>query len=169
MKLKFLLLLTLLLLQPAVFGQKKLVAKEISFEFLAKGVDGTLGGFSSESVVYTDDLTKSVFKGSVQVTTLKTGNFLRDWSLKGRKYFDEDNFPEISFESSAISVTDKGYQVEGTLFMKGVSKPLSISFQQKGDQLIGTATLNSVDYGITILKKKKEDNTVRLKLVFQLQ
>ncbi|NAS13644.1 YceI family protein [Poritiphilus flavus] len=169
MKLNFLLLLALLVLQPTVFGQKKLVARDISFEFLAKGVDGTLDGFTSDSKVYADDLPGSVFKGSVKVTTLKTGNFLRDWSLKGRKYFDEDNFPEISFKSNQITVSGNDYKVNGTLTMKGISKPLTIAFRKQGDLLTGTATLNTVDFGITVLKKKKEDNKVRLKLVFQLQ
>lgn len=158
-----------LLTANSVFGQQGLSAAEIEFEFVSKGVDGTLKGFQSESSINSEDLTTSVFKGSVAVSTIRTGIFLRDWSLKGKKYFNEDAYPRIYFESTQISKKGDDYHVDGLLTLKGTQKPLSIVFSQKGSQLIGTTSLNTTDFGITVIKKNKADNLVNVRMVFDLK
>lgn len=70
-------------------------SSSISFVFLSKDVDGTIGGIESASRIDLQDPTRSVIKGSVAVNTLDTDNFLRDGHLKWEKYFDEDEHPRI--------------------------------------------------------------------------
>ncbi len=162
-------LVTGLLASCLVLSQQKLSASEIEFEFVSKGVDGTLKGFQSDSDINTEDITQSVFKGSVAVESIRTGIFLRDWSLKGKKYFNENAYPRIHFESRSISKQGEDYKVNGLLTLKGIEKPISILFTQKGSQLIGTTSLNSADFGITVIKKRKEDNLVNVRMVFDLK
>ena len=45
---------------------------EITFEFVSKGVDGTIAGFTSASTIDFDNLENTVLKGSVAVETLDT-------------------------------------------------------------------------------------------------
>ena len=152
-----------------LFGQLpgSLSDAEISFTFLSKKVDGSIAGFRSSSIIDKSDISKSKIKGSVATKTLESGNFLRNWSLKGGKYFDVDTYPTISFEGSSIEAGKIGFRVTGTLTIKAISKPITISFIEEGDRLIGTTTLFSSDFGIEIMKKSREANKVLVKMSFK--
>ncbi|WP_299537121.1 YceI family protein [Ulvibacterium sp.] len=168
MKSRGILFLVLLLLQSTlVLAQNGISKAEISFTFVSKDVDGSISGFSSSSSIDLDNIATSKFNGSVRVETIKTGNFLRDWSLKGKKYFDADTHPNIRFESTSIETTDTGFNVMGQLTIKGKSKPIRIDFVQTGNQLKGTTTLFSSDFGINI-KKGREDNEVIVNFLLTL-
>ncbi|MDX1315404.1 MAG: YceI family protein [Eudoraea sp.] len=149
-------------------AQSGLVLQEISFIFEYKGVSGTIGDFHSTSEVNLEDLEDSYFEGSVSVSSLKTGNFLRDWALKGRKYFNEDEFPRIEFRSTTVIRKDEGFLVEGQLSMKGNTTPLQIDFIRTEKGLTGKAVLYTSDYGISI-KKDREENKVHIHLEFGLE
>ncbi len=138
---------------------------EISFVFVSKDVAGTISGFQSNSRIDWDNPENSYFEGAVAVKTLDTNNGLRNWSLKGRKYFDEDDHPQIRFKSEKVASDDDKLIVKGTLTMKGVSKPMTITFQKKENTLTGRSSLYTSDFGINI-KKKREDNLVKIKVVF---
>jgi len=166
---KFKVLFFFLCVSPlALLGQgTSIKSGAITFNFVNKDVDGRISGFASSSTIDFENPENSKFKGSVNVKTIKTGVFLRDWSLKGGKYFDEDQFPKISFESNEVSASSDGFLVKGMLTIKKTKKPISIDFKKDGNQLIGTTTLFSSDYGINI-KKEREDNKVIVQLVFDL-
>ncbi len=149
-------------------AQANISNAEVSFEFVSKEVKGSIAGFTSSSSINFDTPENSSFTGSVAVETLDTNNGLRNWSLKSRKYFDEDAFPRISFESTAVSQNETGYTVKGNLTLKGITKPITISFTKKGNQLKGLFEIYSYDYGIKI-KKKREDNLVKVVLLFDLK
>ena len=156
-------------LLPAIaFGQSELAINEINFVFDYKDVAGTVADFRSSSKVDTENLGDSYFEGSVGVGSLKTGNFLRDWAIKGRKYFNEDEYPRIQFRSTKVLDTDEGIRVDGLLTMKGKTKPFVILFQRTENGLLGTAELYTSDYGISI-KKKREENKVSITMKFKLQ
>ncbi|SHK05117.1 YceI family protein [Pseudozobellia thermophila] len=141
---------------------------DISFLFVSKEVDGSISGFESTSEIDLGNLKESKFSGSVQVESLKTGNFLRDWSLKGKKYFHADAYPKIHFESTDISETDEGnYLVKGRLTLKGITKPIVFQFERDGKRLVGTTTLFSSDFGIEI-NKDRNKNLVQVGIVLSL-
>lgn len=140
---------------------------QISFEFVSKNVKGTISGFESESSIDLGNLESSIFKGSVSSETLDTNSGLRNWSLKSGKYFDADDYPKISFESNVVRLEGEKLVVKGILTIKETSKQVTITFIRKENQLIGTTSLYSIDYGIKI-KKKREDNLVKVKMVFDI-
>lgn len=148
-------------------AQQSISSARIEFVFVSKDVDGTIEGFQSSSEVTLEELTNSKFEGSVEVSTLKTGNFLRDWSLKSGKYFDEETYPIISFISSEVSATKNGLKVIGTITIKGISKKLTWLFEQDGNTLRGATTLFSSDFNINI-KNGREDNKVEINLILEL-
>lgn len=152
----------------AIHGQQTIASAKVDFEFTSKNVDGSIAGFQSSSDIDLENPDNSTFKGSVTVESLKTGNFLRDWSLKGGKYFDEDEYPRISFESTEISLDGDLIKVKGKLTIKNKTLDQSISFEKRNNQLIGTMTLNSSDYGISI-KKERADNKVVVTLTLDLE
>ena len=148
-------------------AQQNISSARIEFVFVSKNVDGTIEGFQSSSVIIPEDLASSKFEGSVEVSTLKTGNFLRDWNLKSGRYFDEETYPRITFESSEVIAIESGFKVIGTITIKGISKKLVWIFKQDGNTLIGAATLFSSDFNINI-KKGREDNKVEINLILEL-
>lgn len=141
---------------------------EITFSFESKDVQGSIGDFTSDISLDFDNIENASFKGSVAVSSLKTGNFLRDWSLKGKKYFNADNYPKITFESTSVSGTRETFKVGGILTIKDISKPITIDFVKEGNTLLGTTTLFSSDFKIDI-KKERNDNKVVVSLKFVLK
>ena len=152
----------------SIQAQTDIKSAEISFVFISKDVDGTIEGFKTESSIDLNKIEASSFKGSVAVESIKTGNFLRDWSLMKSKYFNEEDHPRILFESTTIAKTNNGFLVDGLITIKGQKKPFSINFKRKGNQLTGKASLYSSDFGINI-KSKREDNLVQINFLFELK
>lgn len=148
--------------------ESKISKAQITFEFVSKKVKGTLDGFTSQSRIDINQLENSIFKGSVQSKTLDTNNGLRNWSLRGGKYFDVDDYPQISFESAEVTQNGNQLEVKGSLTIKSTTKPVTIIFDQQGNKLIGAFSIYSIDYGIKI-KKKREDNLVKVRLEFDVR
>ncbi len=142
---------------------------DISFVFVSKKVKGTISGFSTTSVIDTNDFLNSKLKGSVQTETLDTGNFLRNWSLKGSKYFDVDKYPTLAFESTSIKKNNNAFEVTGQLTIKETTKPITFLFTKEENRLKGTATIYSTDFDIQIIKKSREANKVEILLSFELK
>lgn len=163
-------LLGLFLLHVTHFGQAtgKVSNAEITFSFPSYGINGSIKGFLSTSIVHWDDLSSSAFQGTVSVTTLKTGNFLRDWHLKGRKFFNASDFPLIEFKSSSVVAENGSMTVRGDLTMKGITKPLTIDFVKTANGLTGTALLYSSDFDI-VIKPERDTNKVLIKIVLELE
>lgn len=167
MKLYSKFLILFLLLANALSAQQSITSARIEFVFVSKDVDGTIEGFQSSSKVIPEELTSSVFEGSVAVNTLKTGNFLRDWQLKSSKYFDEEAYPLITFKSTEVTSNKAGLVVSGTITIKGISKTLTWNFEKDGNTLRGSATLFSSDFNINI-KKGRQENKVEINLILEL-
>ncbi len=146
----------------------EIASATVTFVYLSNDVDGSISGFESASSIDLENPTNSVFKGTVAAETLKTGNFLRDWSIKGGKYFDADNYPKIRFASTTITANGNNFKVKGNLTIKDKTVPTTIDFVLNNKTLTGTTTVNSSDFGINV-KKKREDNKVSVKMVFQLK
>ncbi|WP_411030659.1 YceI family protein [Spongiimicrobium sp. 3-5] len=153
-----------------LIAQKTAILKDasVSFVFVSKDVDGHIGGFQSNSVIDLDNISGSNFEGSVRVETIKTGIFLRDWSIKGRKYFDKDKYPTIHFKSDTVKLQGDKIIITGQLTIKKTTKTIDIAFSRENNQWMGTTSLYSSDFGINI-KKKREDNLVRVSLTFTQQ
>lgn len=154
----------------SVFSQdkKSLSDAKISFVFVSKDVEGTLSGFSSSSSIDLNNISNSRFEGSVKAETIESGNFLRNWSLRGGKYFDVDQYPLLHFKSTAITENQSGFTVNGELTIKGTNKSISIDFKENGNRFDGTTTIYSSDFGIEIVKKSREANEVIVTISFKV-
>lgn len=157
----------MLLTLQVLNAQQSVTSARVEFVFVSKDVDGTIEGFQSSSKIIPEELTSSVFEGSVAVSTLKTGNFLRDWHLKSSKYFDEETYPTITFKSTEVTSNENGLEVIGTITIKGISKSITWYFQKDGKTLRGTSTLFSSDFNINI-KKGRQENKVEINLILEL-
>jgi polyisoprenoid-binding protein YceI len=150
-------------------AQEQITSATVNFVFVEKDVDGEISGFVSDSKIDWATLENSVLSGTLKSETISTGNFLRDWSLRGGKYFNADDYPEIKFTSSQIQVNEDTILVDGDLTIKDITKSIQFTFLKQGKHLIGTTTLFSSDFDITILKKGRESNRVNVKIDLELE
>jgi polyisoprenoid-binding protein YceI len=99
----------------------------VGFEVKHMGIATVRGRFGAfEGTI--DATGSPVLKGTVDVATIDTGDANRDAHLKGPEFFDADQQPKISFNSTATEVGDAGdITLEGEITIKGVSKPIELT------------------------------------------
>lgn len=147
--------LILLLGLPQIgLGQQKLLDAKITFTIENAGisVDGSLKDASGTIQFNPANLSASAMDVSVPVSTLKTGNSMRDGHLKKKEYFDAAAYPSIQMKSKFFGKQEAVFRGYFTLTMKGVSKDVLVLFTQtqKNNRIFleGNFELNRRDFGV---------------------
>jgi polyisoprenoid-binding protein YceI len=105
------------------------------------------------------DPTRTVIVARLDPSTVHTGVAVRDDHLRSVDFFDINRYPEIVFQSTAISQTAKDhYAVTGTLSLRGIERPVTLYARAAGDGIdpLGNrragvsarTTLNRRDFGL---------------------
>ena len=94
-------------------------------------VRGRFADFGGE-VVLGDDATASTLQATVQMASVDTGDEGRDVHLRGADFFDVEQYPTMTLQSSAVRTHGGDYALEGELTIKGVSKPVSFELDFDG-------------------------------------
>lgn len=135
-----------------VRGQEE--QKLVSFTIKNAGVN-VKGSFLSYSVTTkwdASDLVNSRLSASIEANTIVTGIKGRDKHLKKAKYFDVENYPQITFESTSITKTATGYLLKGKLTIKettlAVEIPFTATASTEGIVFSGAFELDRRDYGV---------------------
>ena len=78
-------------------------------------------------------LNNAKFDFMIDVNSINTNVEMRDNHLKSADFFDTENYPAMTFESTKITkVDDDEYKLEGLLTMKGVSKEITLDVEFGG-------------------------------------
>ena len=97
---------------------------------------------------------------TIDPSSIVAGSEIWQQELIGAEFFDVENHPDITFQSSAVSASDDGtYTVDGDLTIKGESSPVTLNVTlnaatehpMSGNPVIGIAGSGSVlrsDYGL---------------------
>ncbi|MCU0422453.1 MAG: YceI family protein [Bacteroidia bacterium] len=135
-------------------------------------VEGSLSGFEGDIQFDPQAIARSTIKGSVQVSTIKTGFTSRDKHLQKEEYFNQAKFPKIELVSSFFGKAEQGFRGYFKLTLKGVTKDVVIpfTFTEEGGiiNMKGSFTLNRLDYGIGKSSMILDDE-VKVNLQFSLQ
>jgi polyisoprenoid-binding protein YceI len=97
--------------------------------------------------------------GSVDASTIDTGEANRDGHLKGPEFFDAEQYPQITFHGTTTEAGANGQvTLKGEITMKGVTKPLELTGELAengqdpwGNERIGlelTATIDRRDFDL---------------------
>ncbi len=113
----------------------------------------------------------------VKAASVDTANEKRDQHLRSPDFLNAKQFPTISFTSTRVQPAGDGrYDVEGTLSLHGVSKPVSVQLtrvgagkNQMGASIVGydtTLDIKRSDYGMKFLLEGLGDD---VKLTISLE
>jgi polyisoprenoid-binding protein YceI len=122
-------------------------------------VRGSFEEFEGSAELDFQDPTKSTASLTFQVGSIQTGNAQRDGHLRTNDFFDVEAFPVATFTSGDVRVVDDStYEMTGDLTLKGVTKPVTITWELTGTEtdpygnlragFEGRATLNRKDWGV---------------------
>jgi polyisoprenoid-binding protein YceI len=126
----------------------------VSFTIKNAGIN--VDGFFSEAIARVQfdpaNLRNASLAATIEVSSIDTGIKARDKHLKKEKYFDLDNYPQITFQSTRVSKQEKGYLLKGNLTIKETTLPIEIPFTiervAEGSIFKGSFTLDRRDYGV---------------------
>ena len=99
----------------------------IGFEVRHMGIATVRGAFRKfqGSVDATGDA--PVLQGTVDVSSVDTGEAQRDGHLVSAEFFDAENHAEISFHSTGAEATGDKVRLNGEITIKGITKPLELT------------------------------------------
>ena len=134
-----------------------------SIEFVARHlmvakVRGGFGEFSGTLEV-AENPTQSQVSVEVDLASVVTGSADRDGHLKSADFFDVDNNPKMTFQSTSIVDKDDGYEMSGDLTIRGTTRPITLDVDYLGTMLdpwgnakavfSATGEIDREDWGLT--------------------
>lgn len=107
---------------------------EIGFtvRHLMSKVRGKFEAFEG-SIVTAENITDSKATATIKLDSINTSTPDRDAHLRSTDFFGVDENPEMSFESTGVSVAGDDYTVTGNLTIKGVTKPVELAVEFLGE------------------------------------
>jgi polyisoprenoid-binding protein YceI len=127
---------------------------------MISNVKGSFSGISGTLTENESEPTLSQVEATVEIGTISTGDANRDTHLKSAEFFDEAQFPEMTFKSTAVEKNGpETYDVTGDLTIHGVTKPVVFVVEGPsapgkdpwGNTRIGlsaTTKINRKDFGL---------------------
>ena len=123
-------------------------------------VRGAFNQFDGSVTVDGEDLTRSVVGLTIEAASIDTRNEQRDAHLRTNDFLAMEEFPQITFASTAVRQTGAtDLELTGDLTVKGVTNTVTVPFEFAGSAtdpygnlrvgFEGTVTISRKDYGIT--------------------
>ncbi len=137
-----------------------------SIRFKTKKVNGFFHTLKGKIAFDENNLSSSYFKMEIDAASIGTGNSLKTWHSKKKKWFNAKEFPSITFNSTKISKTEKGFLANGLLKIKGVEKSVSLPFTFISKVFTGQLTILRSDFGVGKTKglSKLVGDTIRVNI-----
>ncbi len=161
-KLRPALLALLLLVSATTYSQQlKVKSDAVKISFIAdmQKTEGTVGGFEATINFDVNDLEHSSVKGSVDVSTLSTGNRKRDEHLKSEDFFDAEKYPKMTFSSTEFSKKDGKIVMKGKMKIKSDEHDEVITLSYADKTFKGECTIQVSNYDLGSFSKKKPEKT----------
>jgi len=134
---------------------------EIQFKVKHLVITTVTGNFKEfkGSVEANDDFDGANINFEASVSSINTNSEQRDEHLKSADFFDAEQFPTLSFQSTAFTKNNETYNLMGNLTLKGITLPINLAVEYNGiatdpwgNVKAGfelTGKLNRKDYGLS--------------------
>ncbi len=136
------------------------VHSEVGFSvrhMMVSKVRGKFTTFSGEIVTGEQPADSSV-TAEIDLSSIDTGNDQRDAHIRSADFFEVENYPKMTYKSTAVRADGDDYILDGELTLKGVTKnvPLRLELNGFGPDAFGgtragftaTAEINRRDFGV---------------------
>jgi polyisoprenoid-binding protein YceI len=98
------------------------------------------------------NLAKSKFNLSIDISTIKTGNGMRDKKAQTEEWFSAKKYPNIKFVSKTVEKEGDLYKITGDLTLKGTTKVYVVKAKKSGSgntiSFAGSINVNRMDFKI---------------------
>lgn len=135
---------------------------EVNFKvkhLVVSTVRGHFDNFNATIETSKEDFSDAIIKFEADVNSINTNNEQRDTHLKSADFFDAENHPKMTFESTSIKkLSDNEIEVNGKLTLRGVTKEITLNVIYNGvvsgfgDVKVAgfeiSTKLNRFDYGL---------------------
>lgn len=147
--LPFLIAATLMLSAFTAYnGMQWQIAEGYTIKFTSKDPTGVFTSLKGDIVFDAENLADSRFDVSVDVNSINTGNGLQNKHAKSDKWFDAEQYPEITFKSSKVRVAGAGFEAVGALKMHGIEKEFTMPFTFANDTFTSSFEVSRLDFKI---------------------
>ena len=120
--------------------------------FQGESFDGQFGQWTAAISYDAANLASSKFDVEVTLASVKTGDNDRDTALPGADFFDTAKFPKAHFVTTGFRQSGGKVIADGTLTLRGVTKPVSLAVtfkpQAGGATLDVVGTVKRLDFGV---------------------
>lgn len=132
---------------------------EVQFKvkhLMVSTVSGQFSQFEGQLLMAADDFEDAKITFSADIDSISTGNEQRDGHLKSGEFFDAEQFPKLTFESTGMTKTgDDVYDLTGNLTLHGVTKPVTLKAEY-GGQMGDFYGNTKAGFEVTGVIKRKE-------------
>jgi polyisoprenoid-binding protein YceI len=123
---------------------------------LMSRVRGTFSEVSGQ-IITRPDLSGSTTAATIAVSSVRTGNEMRDNHLRSADFFEAERYPVISFASTGLRPADGSWLMSGELTIRDVTRPVDLEVEFDPTGLQGEArtgfsargTISRRDFGVT--------------------
>jgi len=135
-----------------------------SIKFAGTDAEGIFKDMTGDIQFDTENPENSTFSFTVAVNSINTGKGMKNKHAVSDKWFDAENYPNITFQSKSVSKDGNDYNVTGTMNIHGVAKEMTIPFAFNGDAFSSKFSVNRMDFGVGTMKgmSKKVSNEIKL-------
>ncbi len=109
---------------------------EVNFKvkhLVVSTVRGHFDKFDATIDTSKEDFSDAKIRFEADVNSINTNNEQRDTHLKSADFFDAENHPKMTFESTSVKkISDHEMEVEGKLTLRGVTKEISLNVIYNG-------------------------------------
>ncbi|GLQ96907.1 YceI family protein [Dyella mobilis] len=120
--------------------------------FQGSSFDGQFNKWTANISYDAAKLASSKFDVTVDLSSAKTGDNDRDSALPGPDFFDAAKYPQAHFVTTGFRQQGAQVIADGTLTLRGVTKPVSLNVtfkpQGSGATLDVNGSLNRLDFGV---------------------
>ena len=140
------------------------IADGYSIKFEGTDAEGIFSKLDGEVQFNPENPESSSFSFTVDVSSINTGNGMKNKHAVSDKWFDAETYPYITFKSKSFSKNDANYLVKGTMNIHGTSKEMTIPFSFNGKVFSSKFSVNRMDFGVGTMKgmSKKVSNEIKL-------
>ena len=98
---------------------------------MISNVKGQFTSVTGKLLLDEEDITKSSVETSIDAASVNTGELQRDAHLKSADFFDVEQYPNLTFQSTSVTRNDDGeLEVAGNLTIHGITR--RVVFQVEG-------------------------------------